>query len=95
MFDIGTLTTAAILAIGVLTWVVLDRILGDADPADLASIFGRPWEPAWPRGVQEEEPLHWRLGEPARVTAAAPAPRSLPSPAPERGCDDCAEDAAA
>jgi hypothetical protein len=95
MFDIGTLTTASIIAISLVMWVVLIRILGGADPAQMTSIFGRPWEPAWPRGVQEEEPFRWRLGEPARSAAAAPTPRTLPSRAAERPCEDCADEVAA
>ena len=95
MFDIGTLTTAATIALGVVTWAALIRIFGDADPDVVMSILGRPWEPAWPRGVQEEEPLHWRLGEPARVAAAAaPSRRALPSRAAE-ACDECADEVAA
>jgi hypothetical protein len=96
MFDIGTLTTAASIALGVLTWAALVRIFGNADPAEVTSIFGRPWEPAWPRGVQEEEPLRWHLGEPVRVAAAAgPTPRALPSRAAEPACDECADEVAA
>jgi hypothetical protein len=93
MFDIGTLTTAAAIAIGVLTWVGLTRVLGNADPGELASMFGKPWELDWPRGVQEEEPFRWRLGEPARV--ATVVPRALPALVATEACDECAEDPAA
>jgi len=89
MFDIGTLTTAALIAIGIVTWAVLTRVLGDADPVELTAMFGRPWEPEWPRGVQEEEPFHWHLDA---LPAAGVRLRAL---APLAECEDCAEEAAA
>jgi hypothetical protein len=89
MFDIGTLTTAATIVIGVLTWAVMTHILGDADPIELTAMFGRPWEPDWPLGVQEEEPFHWRL-DPVPEAGAR-----LLALVPLAECEDCPDEAAA
>jgi hypothetical protein len=91
MFDITTLTTALAIALVFATWAAVLRIVGGADPAGLGAVFGRPWEPSWPRGVQEEEPVRWRLERSTRRAAPA-SMRALP-PAPE--CDACDEAAAA
>jgi len=91
MFDINTLTTALAIALGVATWAAMTRIVGGADPVDLANLFGRPWEPSWPRGVQEEEPFHWRLDRLRQPAHARPEPRPIPALAE---CDECAEEAA-
>jgi hypothetical protein len=94
MFDIATITTTAAIALGILTWVALTRILGEADPGELNPMFGTPWAPAWPRGVQEEEPFHWHV---ERLDRLAPA-RSVSALQPVGGlaeCEDCAEEAAA
>ena len=92
MFDINVLTTAAVIVLGMATWVVLTRIMGDADPVELTNMFGRPWEPAWPRGVQEEEPFHWRLDRLGPVPSAEVRLRSVE---PLAECVECADEVAA
>ena len=77
MFDINTLTTLAAIALFVATWAVVLRLTDGADAGDLARAFGTPWEPRWPRGVQEEEPFHWHLDGIARPSAALEAPERL------------------
>jgi hypothetical protein len=41
--------------------VVLTRLVAGDDGPGLPAILGSPPEAPWPRGVQEEEPLPWRL----------------------------------
>ena len=92
MFDINVLTTAAVIVLGIATWVVLTRIMGDADPVELTAMFGTRWDLDWPRGVQEEEPFHWRLDRIQQVSAGAVRLRAVASVAE---CDECADEAAA
>ena len=92
MFDINVLTTAAVIVLGIATWVVLTRIMGDADPVELTAMFGTPWKLDWPRGVQEEEPFHWRLD---RLDAVPSAEVRLRSVEPLAECDECADEVAA
>lgn len=92
MFDINVLTTAAVIVLGIATWVVLTRIMGDADPVELTAMFGTRWDLDWPRGVQEEEPFHWRLD---RLDAVPSAEVRLRALAPVSECDDCDEEVAA
>jgi hypothetical protein len=92
MFDINVLTTAAVIVLGMAMWVVLTRIMGDADPVELTAMFGQPWELDWPRGVQEEEPFHWRLDRIAPVPGAAVRLRSIE---PLEECAECADEVAA
>ena len=91
MFDINTFTTLAAIALFVATWAVILRLTDDADAGDLARMFGTPWDPDWPRGVQEDEPFHWHLDHlrPAGVDQA-PTPLRIP-----HASDESAEDAAA
>ena len=77
MFDIDALTTAFTILAAVAATLLLTRVLGEGDPADVATLFGRPWELAWPRGVQEDEPEPWRLD---RLDALRPAQRVRPRP---------------
>ncbi len=91
MIDITTLTTLAAIALGVATWAVMLRLTDGADADDLARMFGTPWDPDWPRGVQEEEPFHWNLDRlrPTGFDDARMPLRILPAG------DDCADEAAA
>ena len=82
MFDLDALLSLSIVALGILAWAGIIRFIGGGDPVDLAALFGRPWELAWPRGVQEEEPAHWRLDRLARSPALA-------ATSPSAGADDC------
>ena len=92
MFDINVLTTAAVIVLSIAGWAVMTRIMGDADPVELTNMFGQPWELDWPRGVQEEEPFHWRLDRLAAVPSADVRLRAL---VPLDECDECEDEAAA
>ena len=60
MFDFDALLSLSIVALGILGWAAFVRLVTGREPIDLAALFGhRPWELAWPRGVQEEEPARW------------------------------------
>ena len=61
MFDIDAITTALLILAAIAAVLVLTWAIGAGDPTDLGLLFGRPWELAWPRGVQEEEPQPWRV----------------------------------
>jgi hypothetical protein len=37
------------------------RLAGGGDGITLTDVFARPADPPLPRGVQEEEPVRWRL----------------------------------
>ena len=85
MFDIDALTTALLILAAIAAVLVLTWALGAGDPTDLGLLFGRPWELAWPRGVQEEEPQPWRLdlldrrgSAPARLRRARRRPAGVP-----------------
>jgi hypothetical protein len=41
--------------------VLLNRLLAGAEGPTLIDTFRIPSDSPWPRGVQEEEPLAWRL----------------------------------
>ena len=86
MFDIDAITTALLILAAIAAVLVLTWAIGAGDPTDLGLLFGRPWELAWPRGVQEEEPQPWRLDllEPRVACGAHPAaPDTSPGRAPE------------
>lgn len=59
--------------------VALARWLGAADAAALQNLFAIPLDPPRPRGVQEEEPVRWRLErlQPRRDASANPPAQSL------------------
>jgi hypothetical protein len=74
-----TLVVAALFAALPLLLLV-GRIRFEPDGTDLADLFTRQDDLAWPRGVQEEDPLPWRLERLTppvrqRETRARPAPR--------------------
>ena len=100
MFDFDALLSLSIVALGILGWAAFVRLVAGREPLDLAALFGhRPWELAWPRGVQEEEPAHWRtdLAQRPGRRAAIPAPAQPVGLArPQLDPCECAEgDAAA
>jgi hypothetical protein len=70
------LEIAASTAMIVAPVIVLNRLLAGADGPTLADVFAIPVDPPWPRGVQEEEPLRWRLDrlERRKTPAAVAAP---------------------
>jgi hypothetical protein len=60
--DLDTLLTAiALLAAIPAIVLTVRRLLGAGEPLDLASLFPRSWDLGWPRGVQEEEPVRFRV----------------------------------
>jgi hypothetical protein len=60
--DLATLIEIlACTALVVAPVVVLTRLVAGDDGPGLPAIPGSPLEAPWPRGVQEEEPLPWRL----------------------------------
>jgi len=60
-----TLSTALLIVVlaGEL-WVIL-RTTSRPGAVEIGDMFSRQFDPAWPRGVQEEDPVPWR---PARLT---------------------------
>jgi hypothetical protein len=91
MFDISTVMSIAPMVFGIAGFIVLTRMLAGGEPGDLARVFGAPWDPAWPRGVQEDEPMHWRVD---LLDGLNPRPHPVPDFAPDEECDECAEEAA-
>jgi hypothetical protein len=57
MFQIVIVIAAVVTPI-----LVLARLIQGAEPATLARMFYVPEGPSWPRGVQEEEPIHFVFG---------------------------------
>ena len=41
--------------------VLINRLLGGSDGGAFTNLFAIPLDPPWPRGVQEEEPVRWRV----------------------------------
>jgi hypothetical protein len=86
----GLLVIAAVLALAV---AAADRRLG-GEPFDAGALLPHSWEPGWPKGVQEEEPVRYRVeligrrpasGGADHVKSADSAHRSGPVPAhPQR-----------
>jgi hypothetical protein len=83
VIDLGALVEIAFY-VAVLTApiVVFNRWLGGADGPSLADILALPVDPAWPRGVQEEEPVRWRL-EALRPYRSCVEPRRADGQSPE------------
>jgi hypothetical protein len=84
----GLLVIAALIAVAV---AVADRRLG-GEPFDAAALLPHSWEPGWPKGVQEEEPLRYRVelidrrrpasGDADHVTSSGVARPSRSGPLP-------------
>jgi hypothetical protein len=81
--DLDTLLTAiaAVVAIPAIV-VVVRRLVGCGEPLDPAGLFPRPWDLEWPRGIQEEEPVRFRVEairrqpRPTEVASERPALRN-------------------
>ena len=94
MTDLATLMDiVAHTALVVAPVVLLTRLLAGNDGPSLPDILGAPRDPAWPRGVQEEEPLPWRwerlpvrsgVVEP-RAAGCRPVGLAYPDPAHPNG----------
>jgi hypothetical protein len=41
--------------------VLINRLLDPTDGGTLANLFAIPLDQPWPRGVQEDEPIRWRV----------------------------------
>lgn len=41
--------------------IVINRLLDRSEGGTLADLFAIPLDAPWPRGVQEEEPVRWRV----------------------------------
>jgi hypothetical protein len=89
--DLATLIEiVAYTALVVAPAVVLIRLLAGTDGPSLPVILGMPLDPPWPRGVQEEEPLPWRLEHLSRRSGTQPLggdchPLGLARPSPRAG----------
>jgi hypothetical protein len=91
MFDITTLSYPITITLLIGMWALVNRLTRDASAEDLARMFGTPWDPAWPRGVQEDEPFHWHVELLDRGAGEVRPEPLLVLPA----CDECAHEAAA
>jgi len=60
--DIATLLEiAGSVAVVAAPVILLVRWLGNAQGPTLVDILAQPLDPPWPRGIQEEEPVRWRV----------------------------------
>jgi hypothetical protein len=41
--------------------VLINRLLAGSEGGAFTNLFAIPLDPPWPRGVQEEEPIGWRV----------------------------------
>ncbi len=74
MDAVSVLTAALIVAGFPAIALVAGALLGSEGPG-LEALFRQPWDMAWPRGMQEEEPIHYRL-EPEGQRAFQPTGRT-------------------
>jgi hypothetical protein len=61
----------------VAAFAIVDRRSG-GEPLDVASLFSRSWEMEWPRGVQEEEPVRFRVELLGKASPSEPSARTRP-----------------
>jgi hypothetical protein len=52
---------AASIALVAAPAILLSRLLAGSEGPSLTDLLAIPVDPPWPRGVQEEEPLPWRV----------------------------------
>jgi hypothetical protein len=67
LIAVGSLFTAVVSIAALVVWVS-----GTRDGVGLEDLFVRPDAMPWPRGVQEEEPVRWRIERLTPRTARAP-----------------------
>ena len=67
--------------------VILIRWLAGPDGPSLSDLFATSPDPTWPRGVQEEEPIAWRL-ERLHPRVVAPHVRGDRASRSPRGCPE-------
>ena len=70
---------AGSIALVVAPAVLLTRFLAGSEGPSLSDMLAIPVDPPWPRGVQEEEPVPWRVERLSR--RVAPSARPIPGPA--------------
>ncbi len=78
---------AGYIAVVVVPVILLNRWLADAEGPSLAGMFAIPLDPPWPRGVQEEEPVQWRVErlKPRAAAVERPMPGHAAHPVVEPG----------
>jgi hypothetical protein len=57
--ELLTVGSAALIGVFVLFLIILSRLSGDGP--GIAELFKSTTDLGWPRGIQEEEPVRWRL----------------------------------
>jgi hypothetical protein len=50
-----------VLVIAIVVAIAIANRRSGREPFNAATLFSRPWELGWPRGVQEEEPVRFRV----------------------------------
>ena len=75
---------AGAVALLTLPPIALARWLSGGDGSGLADLFAIPVDPPWPRGVQEEEPVQWRV----ELLGPATMARRVAGPSPTRARPD-------
>jgi hypothetical protein len=74
--------TGAVVTIGfvAIPAIAMAWALSGRDGSTLADLFRIRLDESWPRGVQEDEPVRWKLDafEPGRYSASAPGARPAP-----------------
>jgi hypothetical protein len=56
LIQFGLATTCIVAPV-----VLLNRLIAGSAGGALSDLFAIPVDPPWPRGVQEEEPVRWRV----------------------------------
>jgi hypothetical protein len=57
--DLSTLAGAVVVIASLLVLIAVSRL--SSEGPGLAELFRLPTDLGWPRGVQEEEPVRWRI----------------------------------
>jgi hypothetical protein len=66
--DIATIVQIVLIILGAaVPGFLFSRLTRGDDSPSLANIFRAPDYNAWPRGVQEEEPFRWGMGQGVRT----------------------------
>jgi hypothetical protein len=80
------MTIVVTLAVIATPAVAIAWALAGSDGFTLAELFRIASNESWPRGVQEEEPVHWKLEQiDRRSTGARPDPTAAPTGRPRPG----------
>ena len=74
LIEVSAAAALVVAFIAMFTW-----LLSGTHGPSLPVVLVAPLDPPWPRGVQEEEPLPWRLDRlPRRSTVARPGAGECP-----------------